>query len=71
MMPFFAGMMLAEGLGSRIPRWMGWAAPIAAFAVSVTHSLPIVAGEFVQTTAFFVLCAVCFRGDGVVSAWMT
>ena len=71
MMPFFAGMLLAEGLGNRVPAWVGWAAPVAAFMASVTHALPGVAGELIQTVAFFSLCAVCFRGAGLVSTWMT
>jgi len=71
MMPFFAGMLLAEGMGNRVPPWMGWGAPAVAFVASVTHALPDVAGELVQTIAFFALCAVCFRGDGCISALMT
>lgn len=71
MMPFFAGMLLAEGLGDRVPAWMAWAAPSLDFAASVTHPLPGVAGEMAHTVAFFCLCAVCFRGAGRVSAWMT
>ncbi len=31
MMPFFAGMLLAEGFGERILAWAGWAVPVAAF----------------------------------------
>jgi exopolysaccharide production protein ExoZ len=71
MMPFFAGMLLAEGLGNRVPSWLGWAAPVAAFVASVMHAIPSVAGELVQTVAFFLLCAVCFRSAGLVSTWMT
>ena len=71
MMPFFAGMLLAEGLGNRVPAWVGWAAPAAAFVIAVTRAVPGVTGELLQTVAFFLLCAVCFRGAGLVSAWMT
>jgi exopolysaccharide production protein ExoZ len=71
MMPFFAGMLLAEGVGERVPPWLGWAGPLVGFAVSLTHVLSNVTGEVVQTVAFFLLCAVCFRGAGRVSAWMT
>lgn len=71
MMPFFAGMLLAEGMGNRVPAWVGWAAPVAGFVTLVTHAVPGVTGELVQTVAFFLLCAVCFRGAGNVSAWMT
>jgi exopolysaccharide production protein ExoZ len=71
MMPFLAGMFLAEGLGRRVPAWAGWAAPLLGFIACVTHVLQGVAGELGQTFAFFLLCAVCFRGAGVVSAWMT
>jgi exopolysaccharide production protein ExoZ len=70
MMPFFAGMLLAEGLGERVPAWVGWAAPVAAFAAFVTHVLPGGTEESIQTVAFFLLCAVCFRGAGLVSVWM-
>jgi exopolysaccharide production protein ExoZ len=70
MMPFFAGMLLAEGVGNRVPTWMGWATPAADFVASVTL---VVRGEaeLIQTVAFFSLCAVCFRGAGLVSTWMT
>ena len=37
----------------------------------MTHALPNLAGEIVQTIAFFLLCAACFRGAGTVSVWMT
>jgi peptidoglycan/LPS O-acetylase OafA/YrhL len=70
MMPFFAGMLLAEGLGSRVPAWLGWAAPLVALVVYLTDAMPGAIGELIQTIAFFVLCAVCFRGAGVVSMWM-
>ena len=71
MMPFFAGMLLAEGLGRRVPAWLGWTAPAAAFVAAVTHAVSGVTGELVQSVGFFLLCAVCFRGAGRVSAWMT
>ncbi len=70
MMPFFAGMLIAEGVGQRIPAWLGLAAPIASFLVSSGNLLPPVWAEFFHTVAFFLLCAVCFRGIGLVSAWM-
>ncbi len=70
MMPFFAGMLLAEGVGDRIPSWMGWAVPGAAFVASALHLLPGLGDELLQTVAFFALCAVCFRDGGVVSAAM-
>ena len=69
-MPFFAGMLLAEGLGKRVPAWLAWAGLLAGFVASVTHAFPGAAGELVQTVAFFLLCAVCFRGDGRISACM-
>jgi exopolysaccharide production protein ExoZ len=64
-------MMLSEGLGRGVPAWVGWAAPSAAFVICVTHAVNGPAGEFVQSAAFFALCAVCFRGDGRISACMT
>ena len=70
MMPFFVGMLLAEGLGSRVPSWAGWAVPILGFVVFAECPLPIYLNELVQTVAFFALCATCFRGGGVVSAIM-
>ena len=70
MMPFFAGMLLAEGLGERIPAWAGWAAPVAAFLACVTHAVSGVTAEGIHTAAFFLLCAVCFHGAGRVSAAM-
>ena len=71
MMPFFAGMLLAEGLGSRVPIWLGWAAPLAALVAFLMNATHGVMGEVVQTIAFFALCAVCFRDAGLVSVWMT
>jgi exopolysaccharide production protein ExoZ len=71
MMPFFAGMLLAEGVGSRISSWLGWAAPVAAFVATVMHVAPGAGGEMVLTLGFFMLCAVCFREAGTGSGWMT
>lgn len=71
MMPFFAGMFLAEGLGTRVPAWAGWLAPVAAFAVSALHHSTGATGELILSVAFFALCAVGFRGIGIVSALMT
>ena len=70
MMPFFAGMLLAEGAGRRVPDWAGLALPLLGFALSVTALLPMVAAELAQTLAFFALCAVCFRETGLVSRLM-
>ncbi len=71
MLPFFAGMLLAEGVGSAIPPWASWTAPAAAFIGLATQRLPGICNEAAQTFAFFALCAVCFRGAGIVSVWMT
>lgn len=68
MMPFFAGMLLAEGVGQRVPAWLAWFAPIVAFGLAVSHTLSSVTQELVQSIAFFALCAACFRGVGRVSA---
>ncbi|MBV8913037.1 MAG: acyltransferase, partial [Acetobacteraceae bacterium] len=38
MMPFFAGMFLAEGVGARIPGWLALVAAIAGFLASATHA---------------------------------
>ena len=70
MMPFFAGMLLAEGLGAWVPPWLAWAAPAAALAACVTHALSGAAGELVYSVAFFALCAVCFRDAGSISRVM-
>lgn len=70
MMPFFAGMFLAEGVGLLVPAWMGWAAPMVGFALLVSN-IRTGADEVIQTFAFFALCAVCFRGAGIVSGLMT
>lgn len=34
MLPIFAGMLLAQGLGTRVPAWAGWEAPVFAFAAT-------------------------------------
>lgn len=71
MMPFFAGMLLAEGAGERVPGWLGWAGPLGVLALCVSLLVrDQVAVELCWTVAFFALCAVCFRGAGAVSAWM-
>ena len=73
MMPFFAGMFLAEGLGGRVPAWLGWLAPLAVFLISALYPSPSLdpAREILLSVGFFALCAVCFRSFGAVSAWMT
>ena len=70
MMPFFAGMLLAEGMGRRVPPPLAWAATLAGFLASATGVLPGVWNEVTQTLAFFALCAVAFRSAGAVSAWL-
>lgn len=69
MMPFFAGMAFAEGMGGRVPGWAGWA-PALGLAVLSTHRVGPVVGELIQTICFFLLCAVCFRSVGRVSQLM-
>ena len=67
MMPFFAGMFLAEGVGvvqGRVPAIIGLGAPVAALLISrVVPSAPYLLLEFMQTAAFFALCAACFNGS--------
>ena len=70
MLPFFAGMLLAEGVGERVPAWAGWLAPLGAFAAGGAGLLSGLLGELAHTAAFFALCAVCFREEGLVSAAM-
>lgn len=67
MLPFFAGMLLAEGVGGRVPTWVGWAAPLACFAVYAARLLPADPADVLQTLGFFALCAVAFRSAGRVS----
>ena len=71
MMPFFAGMLLAEGLGSGLPPWTGWVIPVTAFAASAMMHLPPIGGEFAQTIAFFSLLTVCLSERGAVSRAMS
>jgi exopolysaccharide production protein ExoZ len=70
MMPFFAGMLLAEGMGARVPAWLAWVAPIASVLLSALLRPGASANELLHTVAFFALCAVCFRGAGRTSAVM-
>jgi peptidoglycan/LPS O-acetylase OafA/YrhL len=68
MLPFFAGMLLAEGVGTqrvRVPGWLGVVAPAVALLIGVTGLVPGVAREWVYTIAFFLLCAACFREQGI------
>lgn len=69
MMPFFAGMLLAEGLGDRVTPWMIWTVPMAALVI-LSRAASIPTAELFQSIAFFILCAVCFREVGRISAWM-
>jgi len=73
MLPFFAGMLLAEGVGNRVPAWAGWLLPLGAFTASATGLLsgPFILGEMVHTVAFFAMCAVCFREVGLITAVMS
>lgn len=71
MMAFFAGMLLAEGIGGRIPAWLGWSAPLLAMIASITRMIPsVITEEVIHSIAFFLLCAVCFRDAGRVSVAM-
>jgi peptidoglycan/LPS O-acetylase OafA/YrhL len=70
MLPFFAGMLLAEDVGRIVPCWAGWALPLADFAASALRIMPLQAAEPIHTVAFFALCAVCFRDAGGVAAVM-
>ncbi len=70
MLPFFAGMLLAEGVGERVPAWAGWSFPLAAFLATAFHVMPGRLAEPIHTLAFFALCAVCFRDRGLVSRVM-
>ncbi len=71
MLPFFAGMLLAEGAGRHVPAWLGWTAPAVAFALGVCLHLGALWIEVMHTAAFFCLCGVCFRDAGRISAAMT
>ena len=70
MLAFFPGMLLAEGVGRRIPPWAGLTAPVVGFLAVFEHELSRTVMECIQAGAFFMLCAVCFRGAGWVSRWM-
>ncbi len=70
MMPFFAGMLLAEGLGERVPAWAGWAMLLVDFVITINHALPMRYFEILHSGAFFCLCAVCFRNAGIISRLM-
>jgi len=70
MMPFFAGMLLWEAVGTKrfaIPGAVGLAAPVVAFILSTDLPLSSVAREWTHTMAFFALCAACFRSESVAS----
>ena len=71
MLAFFPGMLLAEGVGRRIPSWLGLIAPVCGFCAVFVLDLTRTGMECIQAGAFFVLCAVCFRGAGLVSRWMS
>lgn len=74
MLPFFAGMLLAEGIGVssfRTPGWLGLAAPPVALVASQAGVVPGQLLELLHTTAFFLLCSACFSGTfaAIVLSW--
>jgi peptidoglycan/LPS O-acetylase OafA/YrhL len=76
MMSFFAGMLLAEGVGVRrlhVPAWLGLAAPVIAFAVGAIWWVAEPPREVMYAIAFLLLCAACLRpGDNAAArlfAW--
>ncbi len=52
----FTGMLLAEGLGKRVPPWAGWAGVTLGCVIPVTHALSRVPNDLAQSVAFFLLC---------------
>ena len=60
MMPFFAGMLLAEGVGNRVPAWLGWAAPAVAFAIGL-----IVLSQIIHPWDLVGMVCVVIAGAGV------
>ena len=71
MVGFCLGMLLAEGWGRGVPPWAGWLAPLAVFlgfAAGGVTGFPLL---LLQSLACFLLCAVCFREVGGVSAAMS
>ena len=75
MLPFIAGMLLAEGVGidwRPVPRWLGLAAPAAVLALLAGWWVPDIARAVLIAGAFFLLCAACFQPDsatGRLFAW--
>ena len=65
MMPFFAGMLLSEGIGVtkwKVPAWLGLTSPPLALVLGQTVPMPAILLELMHTVAFFALCGACFSG---------
>jgi exopolysaccharide production protein ExoZ len=72
MIPFFAGMLLAEGVGTAamvVPGWLGLSAPFIALVLTHTLWMPFLFSELLHTVAFFLLCASCFAGTAAASVF--
>jgi exopolysaccharide production protein ExoZ len=74
MMPFFAGMLLAEGIGVsqwRVPSFLGLAAPVTALLLSRNVPMPWNMLELMHTVALFLLCASALAGGAAarVFSW--
>ena len=70
MLPFFAGMLLAQGIGRDCPVWVMWATLLPAIAVSAENIFPPLLQEILYSAAGLALCAVCVRGAGATAAGM-
>ena len=74
MLPFFAGMLLAEGIGVarfRAPEAVGLIAPFIALAISRMNILSAQPTELMHTVAFFFLGSACLSGPfaGRLLSW--
>ncbi len=74
MMPFFAGMLLSEGIGvtkGKVPAWLGLCSPPLALILGQTVPMHPILLELMHTVAFFALCGACFSGGlaGRVFSW--
>jgi peptidoglycan/LPS O-acetylase OafA/YrhL len=75
MLPFFAGMLLAEAEAAHFkaaPALLALTMPVVAFLIDATTNLPGIINEWMHTVAFLFLCSACFRGENraaTVFAW--
>jgi len=72
MLGFLMGMLLVEGVGRRVPAWLGLAAPPVAFLIGALSDLRGIGMEAVHVASLGALTAVCLHeqpGAAQIFSW--